>query len=164
MNRQTCGELAALMLMVAGNSAAAPIPLELRWNELAPLISGRVVRLTAPGGATIQGGIAAIREDVLVMDVSKTSDSKAFPKGNANIPRASVSMLEVQRLRFGPRLGMSLGSAAALPAGLAVARHNSLSPGAAAGVLGAFSGAGMVGGYFIGSALDRGITQIRVIP
>ncbi len=153
----------ALMLLVVGARAAAPNPLELRWNELAPLISGQVVRLTAPGGATIQGGIAAIREDVLVMDVRKTSDPKAYPKGNANIPRASVSTLEVQRLRWGARRGMAIGNAAG-PVGFIVARHNSLSPGASVGVFGAFAGAGMVGGYFIGNALDHGNTQIRVVP
>jgi hypothetical protein len=37
--------------------------LELTWNELAPLISGRNIELVAPKGAYIRGEVIAVRED-----------------------------------------------------------------------------------------------------
>jgi hypothetical protein len=50
---------ALVLLLGYGSPASAANPLELRWSELAPLISGHMVQLTVPGGATIQGEVAA---------------------------------------------------------------------------------------------------------
>ena len=166
MNTRVLGGLTALIVLLTGNLAAAPLPLELKWTELAPLISGRIVTLTEPGGATITGGIAAIREDMLVMDVMKSSDVKAFPKGNANIPRASVNLLEVQELRYDPKGRMIAMAFAPAPfAGLAIARHYSFSPGATYGMIGGFGGAALLAGELvIHSRKNPHGTQIRVIP
>src|SRR5437899_446923 len=93
-----CVAAVVVFCMMLSGVQAQTRPLELRWNELAPMVMGQTVEL-AISGANIRGEVAAVRDDALVLDVKKTSDSKSFPKGNASIPKASVTLLKVVRTR-----------------------------------------------------------------
>ena len=87
--------LVAFALVGQSTGMAAPRPLELKWSELSSTIRGRTIKLTLPEGATVSGEVIVVREDSLVVNVRKTSDSKAYPKGSAPIPRASVTVLSM---------------------------------------------------------------------
>jgi len=77
-------------------AVASSNQVELKWSELAPLIIGHKVKLVLPGGPEIKGLAVAVREDALVLNVKKTSDRKAYPKGQNVIPRASLSTLQLE--------------------------------------------------------------------
>src|SRR6267154_4292662 len=87
----------ALLLVGQSNTFGASAPVELKWNELTTVIYQKTVELTLPNAVTVKGHVAAVREDGLVLDIKKTSDSKAFPKGNGMIPRASVTLLKLEK-------------------------------------------------------------------
>jgi hypothetical protein len=86
-----------LFCLVQASVHAETRPLELKWGELAPTIQGHQVELTLTGGTRVTGDVAAIRDDGMVLDVKKTSDAKAYPKGNASVPRGSVQLVKLKR-------------------------------------------------------------------
>jgi len=158
--------LVAFALLGQSTGMAAPRPLELRWNELSSTIGSRTIKLTLPDGATISGEVIVVREDSLVVNVRKTSDSKAYPKGNAAIPRKSVTVLSMTESNghWGRKIGASLGTLAGLLAGGYVAAKTASSAGSGLAIFGAITGAGMVGGYYLGRSADAKATFIRVVP
>ena len=158
--------LVAFALLGQSTATAAPRPLELKWSELSSVIRGRTIKLTLPEGATVSGEVIVVREDSLVVNVRKTSDAKAYPKGNAPIPRASVTVLSMKESggRWGRKIGSSLGTLSGVLAGGYVAAMSAPNAGAGLAIFGAITGAGMLGGYFIGRSADARATLIRVVP
>lgn len=75
------------------------------------MVQGHRVELTLTGGTRVTGDVAGIRDDAMVFDVKKTSDAKAYPKGNASIPRGSIELVNLKRRSgvLGRTLGISLG-------------------------------------------------------
>src|SRR6185295_13835683 len=71
--------------------------LELRWSELAPVLVGQTVAAKLPGGATFRGEALAVRDDSLVVDIRRTSDSKTLSSGQQSIPRASLPQIDLIR-------------------------------------------------------------------
>ena len=141
-------------------------PLELKWGELSPIIGGQQVQLVLPEGTAIQGEAIAVREEALVMDVKSTSNAKAYPKGSATIPRASITLIQVERRRgsWGRKIGTVVGvlSGVMLGSYVTVKANPSAGPGIA-NFLGIAS-AGTVGGYFVGRGIDKQVTLIKIVP
>src|ERR1039458_999264 len=106
-------------------ATAGTSKVEVRWNELSPLILGHTVSLVLPGGAAIAGEVEAVRDDSLALDVRKTSDSKVQPKGTTSIPRASVTTLQVTDTKGtgGRILGVVVGVVVGMAAGGGGGRH-----------------------------------------
>ena len=158
--------LVAFALLAQSTGMAAPRPLELKWNELSSTIRGRTIKLTLPEGATVSGEVIVVREESLVVNVRKTSDSKTFPKGNAAIPRASVTVLSMTESNghWGRKIGSSLGTLSGVLAGGYVAAKTANSGGSALAIFGVITGAATLGGYFIGRSADARATLIRVVP
>jgi hypothetical protein len=154
-----------LLLLGQANAFAAPAPLELKWNELNAAIYGRVVELTLPGAFTVKGEVAAVREDGLVLEVKKTSDAKAFPKGNAVIPRSSVTLLKLEKRRGTNwrMMGTTLGVLSGVILGGYIAGKTATSPGAGIAVFLASASAISVAGHLAGSAADKRTTLIRIV-
>ena len=153
----------------AGPSSSAtadqPRPLELKWTELASVIGGHDVELSAPGGVLVRGEVISVRDDALVLDVSRSSDTTKYPKGSASIPRASVQELTVDRSRgsAGKNLGTIIGVIAGVIAGGYIAGTTTDS--ASAGIpmfIGLASGM-TVAGYYIGKSADKHTTVIHVV-
>ena len=149
---------------LAAPSAARPV--ELKWGELAPLIGNQKVQLALPDGAVISGETIAVRDDALVLDVKKTSNKAAHPKGNAAIPRDSVTLLQVERQSHkGARaIGTTVGVVSGVIGGGYVAAKAAGST--AGGFLATWTGlvtAGSVGGYMIGKEIDQQTTYIKVV-
>jgi hypothetical protein len=166
--------VAVLFMALFGGGAtglAGPRPVELKWSELGSLISGHTVELTLPGGAKVKGDVAAVREDALAIDVRKTSDAKAYPRGGTTIPRASVTTLRLERSRG--RWGRILGSVGGVVAGAALGGYvanaatdprdfqniGTVAVGALAGGV-----AGSLAGYQLGRIADRKVIVIRIVP
>src|SRR5258706_9782726 len=121
-----------LLLLGQTNAFAASAPLELKWNELNAAVYGTTVELTLPGASTVKGEVAAVREDGLVLDVRKTSNAKAFPTGNALIPRASVTLLKLEKRKATNwhTVGITLGVLSGVALGGYIAPKTANTPGA----------------------------------
>lgn len=158
--------LVAFALVAQSTAMAAPKPVELTWSELSSAIQGRTIKLTLPGGITVGGDVTVVRDDSLVLNVHKTSDSKAFPKGNATIPKASVTVLNLTETpgRWGRKMGSRLGTLAGVLAGGYIAGNTASSPGSGLAIFGVIAGAGALGGYYLGKSADTRDTLIRVVP
>jgi len=149
------------VLVLAGSK-----PLELKWSELSPIIGGHRVRLVLPEGTAIKGEAIAVREDALVVDVKSTSNREAYPKGSATIPRASVTLIEVERRRgsWGRNLGTVVGVLSGVVLGGYVAAVTADSAGAGIATFLGIASAGTVGGYYLGTRLDKQVTLIKIVP
>jgi hypothetical protein len=140
-------------------------PLELRWTELAPMISGHRVELVLSEGSTVIGEAVAVREDTLIVDVNRSSGTKQYPKGNATIPRASINLIKLQRSSgtWGRTLGTVIGVVVGLGFGGYAGAHLDSAGGAIAVAVGVTS-ATTVAGYYAGKNLDSRVTLIRIVP
>ena len=157
--------LLALSFVTAAFVFAQPKPLELKWNELAGTIVGHPVEVTFPDGARIKGEAAYVRDTELVVDVTSTSDRAKHPKGNATIPRESVTTLKVERGRgsWGRGMGTTIGVLSGLTLGGYAAASTKSAPAAISVFLGVTTGTSVLG-YKVGSELDKKMTVIKVIP
>lgn len=158
--------LTAVMLAGQSMAMAESGPIELKWSELSFHIQGRDIALALPDGTSLIAEVEAVREDALVLNVRKTSNSRAHPKGNAVIPRDSVSILALKESRgkWGRKVGVSLGSITGLTLGGYVAATNANSAPAGLSTFLVITGAGTLAGYFLGKAADRRVKHIRVVP
>ena len=135
---------------------------ELDWSELAQTIVDKEIALVLPDGVDLEGLVLAVRPETLVLDVRKTSDRKLHPKGQTEIPRASVSLVKVIR-RSGPfkLVGGLVGALGGIwtAGGVGVATDN-VGVTVAALVVGIPALA--TAGYYAGKAADRRTTLIAV--
>jgi hypothetical protein len=100
-----------IILLFAGqkNAPAESKPLEMKWNELAPMIVGRRVALILTDSTTVKGEVVAMREETILMDVS--SAVKGYAKGSGSIPRSSLALIDLERRRgaWGRTMGTVIG-------------------------------------------------------
>jgi hypothetical protein len=150
----------------ASCSALAADVKELRWNELAPLIAGNRAEVTLVDGSRVKGEALAVREDTLVMDIRRSSGPTRFAKGNGLVPRPKVDVIKVER-RSGT-VGRVLGTVGGVLAGMTLAFYavfamDSGGGGAIATYIGIVVGF-TAAGYYLGQAIDRRTTTIKVVP
>jgi hypothetical protein len=125
----------------------------------------------------VTGKAASVESDALVVDVNKTSDRKAYPKGMLRVPREKLHRLEMQTKGKAGRIVLtSLGTLVGVGGGAAALAHydhclpfwgpcgqkNSLGAGVAA--FAGIAAAGVAGGYFAGNALDKRWTAVEIAP
>ena len=75
---------------------------QVRWSELKKLIGGKKVTLQLTEGARVEGRIRKVTAPSLDFKVKKSSDPVAYPKGKIQIPRETVSRIEVRGLKENP--------------------------------------------------------------
>ena len=143
-----------MLVCLSQSLQAANKPLELRWNELAPLISGQHIEAVLNSGLKVKGEVVAVRADELVLDTKK----------DGNIPRASLVQINLERRRgaWGRTLGTTLGILTGMGLGGYTAAHTDSAGAGLATFLG-ISGAVGTSGYFLGRQIDRKITKIRIV-
>jgi hypothetical protein len=136
------------------------------WEELATIV-GRQVRLVMPDGARIEGRAIALEVDALGVDIRKTTNKTAYPKGRFLVPRSTLRAVDVvqsstKRWRI---LCLALGGGIGYLAARG-AINSEKSSGAGAGTLGLGTLAvGLpVAGYLIGAAADRRATTYIILP
>jgi hypothetical protein len=156
-----------VLCLASGIPASGAEPLQLRWDELGPRIAGRKVEFVLSDGTQVSGKAIAAEPDGLRIKIAKSSNHQVQPKGNQLVRRGRISLLRVTEYRKRGRLIATFG-AVGLAAGIAAASYPDLYEGTvlivvpavvAAGVLGA-----AFGGYHIGKAFDKRVTEIHIVP
>ena len=156
----------AIVLCAGAAVAAESRPLSVKWNELEAAAGESKVALILPDTTRIEGRVLRVEPEGLRLRITKTSDRKAHPKGETLIEKRSVRFLRVIEYRHIGRILCTVGAVAAV-AGIAWAGSHGVHEGAlliaipAAGAAGAV-GAG-IGGYYLGKAFDRRLTEIRIV-
>ncbi len=156
-----CLLLCVPCLMLAQTTAQ---PAEIHWNELATLIAGQQVTIPLPGGGAVAGEVLSVRDDSLMLDVSRTSDPTRYPKGQTAIPRAGLAQIRLieHRSNGGRVLGSVVGALLGIVAGAEIAVHGADSDAAGVATFSAVAVGVTVGGYFAGRTLDRRTRTLRV--
>ncbi len=154
-----------LFLLVAFPCSAWPKELRLTWSELAPFILRQDVALVLPNGAFIEGNAVAVRSDALVIHVRRTTNAKAYPKGQNDIPRGSVAFLRVTEIRgtAGRLLGGMAGAFLGLELAISAIYQGKLDEQAAVAALLGITAISTAAGDHLGSKLDKRITSIRIV-
>ena len=88
--------------------------LQARWSELKQLVEGKKVTLQLAAGAQLDGQVRKVTDTSLVFKVKKSSDQANYPKGKIELPRETVSRIEVRGLKEnkGRRVLATVGTAA----------------------------------------------------
>jgi len=165
----------AWLLLAAASSgvfpaAAATPPAEIRWNELAPLVVGRHVSISLPGGVRVEGEALSVRDDSLVLDVAKTSGASpyhtGYPMGQSPIPRASITEVRVTERRSsgGRIIGTAIGALTGVVAGAEIAARGNWSEGSVVPKFTVTAAALTVTGFLIGRSADRHTRLLRIAP
>jgi len=141
-------------------------PIELKWGELPQILEGQHVQLALPDGTVINGEALAVRDDALVMNVKRTSNKSIQAKGNAAVPRDSVTLIQLKRRKgSGARaLGTTLGAISGVVLGAYVGAVAADSGGAFVAIFVGIAAAGTAGGYFAGKEMDKQVLYIKVVP
>ena len=162
---------AALLALLAPLAHARPV-LHLPWEQLSE-ISGETVRIALPEGV-IQGKASHVEDDALVVDVKKTSDRHAYPKGMVRVPREKLQTFQLQTRGKKYRIIMTaLGAWLGIGGGATVAyfgvegceffggcRHPN--PVAAGFAFAGIAGGTIAGGYYAGKSLDTSWTTVVI--
>lgn len=140
----------------------------LRWNELANYLAQGETEIILADGATVRGRTLSASADELVLEVSKSSNKRAYAKGRRAFPRAQVKSIQLSQVKgSGGRIALTAaGIFAGLGAGAVVALSQAESSGNAAagvGVIGLIVGLG-VGGYYAGKSIDQKKTTVVLLP
>ena len=90
--------VAALVLWIAPPGGAVA-PQRLTWEEL-PQLVGKHVSIPLYDGGAVAGKILEVQGDALLIDVSKSTDPVAYPKGPLRVPRATLHVLELRGKGF----------------------------------------------------------------
>ena len=143
---------------------AASNHVELRWSELAPVIVNHKVKAVLPDGAVIQGLVAAVRDDALVLNTNKTSGRKGYPGENV-IPRALLTTLQIDEFRGagGRTIGVIVGALGGLILGGDLVAHTAHSEAAAVSSFMGISTASAIAGYYAGRSRDHNVTTIKIV-
>ena len=160
--------IAAHAARLASSSALVLPPqspgVALQWSELAPVVVGHRVTAVLTDGSRITGDALVVRDDALVMDVRRSTGTRAYAAGNAPLNKLSIASLEVQKQGGGRALGIVLGVLAGVVIGGWVSGETADS--AAVGIplfLGIASGI-TVAGYYAGKAMSTEVTVIKLLP
>jgi len=146
----------------------------LAWKDLEPMVRGHEVSVRTRDGASVKGRALAVEGESLVVDVRKTSNPAAHPKGRAAIPGGAIQELRMTRyIGNGRRAGKTIGGGAGLLAGVVAAvaigfKEDPDTAGSRKVLIGLLIPAsligGLLGGYLLGRAADREVTIIELIP
>jgi hypothetical protein len=151
--------------------ADAETLMHVKWEGLT-VVAGKTVSIAMPGGTVITGKATGVESDALVVDVKKTSDRTAYPKGVVRVPRATLHRFEMlTKGKVGRAVGTPVGFVVGFAGGIGavlgiqgVLPFGDKNQGAAAAALIGIAAAGTVGGYFLGNSVDKHWTAIEILP
>jgi len=169
-NRRIRNQVAIAMAMLAvlvwgvPRAAAAVDQRQTDWAGLSVVV-GQRVRVVMPDGARIEGKATGLEVDALAIEVAKSSNRKAYPKGRFLVSRATLRAVDVVQPStihwriICTGLGGGIGYVAIRGA---INEAKSSSIGAAG--LGALGVGLPVAGYVMGNAADRRIVTYVIVP
>ena len=151
------------LFALAGHAETVQVP----WDGLPTLVYGKTVRMVVPGGPVVTGKVTAVESDALALRVTRTSDSKACPKGSLRVARARLRTLEVESKGtvwrvIGTLGGTALGFVGGAGIAIAIDWNDNRNGAATAAFTGALA-AGAVAGYFAGNSADRKWTVVQIV-
>jgi hypothetical protein len=168
--RRSLATLIVFVLLTGLPVDAHPMERDRKWDELAVTITNQTISLVLPDKTKLRGIAREVRSDVLVLDVRRSSNTRLHAKGRTEIPRASVSTIDMYLRRQpgggrGAAIGAGVGAAAMSPLAFYIGESNS-APDWVAGVA---IVAGIVVGAIIGHRFDRdqddpSHVRITVVP
>ncbi len=124
------------------------------WEGLSAIV-GQKVRVVMPDGARIEGQATKVEVDALAVEIHKTSNKTAYPKGKFLVPRATLKAVDVEHPTKVWRIACTAGGAAL---GIFFATQAAKTTGSAharTGIYGGLAAGTPVIGYLLGSAADR---------
>ena len=159
---------AAMLLFWVAPAAGAVMPERLTWEELTQLV-GKHVSIALYDGA-VSGAVREVQADALLIEVSKSTNPAAYPKGPMRVPRATLHVLDLHGKGVKYRvISTALGFVAGAAGGLGVAikaqgglfgnEHQTAAP---VGMIAVMAGV-TAAGYALGNAADRRTTTIRIV-
>ncbi len=164
---------AALSLFQSGLASSqgkpAPVPgkhYRMQWDDLGPLITGAQADLKLPNGARLRGKVQTVTPGALVLQVTKTSDRRAYPKGVTPIPREEVSQIRITKQRghgwlvVGTAIGAAIGLVVGVPLAVYAANEGAKWAGLVAGVIAVPTAVGLLAGR----SVDKDRMVITVEP
>ena len=130
------------------------------------MIFNKNIRIVMPDGTRIEGKATELEADALAVQVGKTTNENAYPKGRLLVPRATLKSFDIgnstHRWRvIGTAMGYTGGIAVGALMGLAASGIGARD-GVAAGVAIAGVGGVTVAGYYWGRQVDRRVTTYVV--
>jgi hypothetical protein len=135
------------------------------WDGLSEII-GKNVRVVMPDGSRIEGRATELQADALVVNIRKTANKAAYPKGKFLVARATLRALDVSRNTvYWRATGVVVGTVAG--AGLFAAlfeRHRLATSGLAGTTYFALGVSIPVVGYFVGNAADHHTITYVITP
>ncbi len=154
MKTNRLASLLLLVILAPGVSlASGEAPMELRWDQLAPVIEGRQVEITIQNGEHKNGMVLCVLVDSLDLKKGKAVE---------HLPRTSIATLVViNEKRKWRWIGAVLGySAVAAP----ISARSKFGGEALQGppILGVLA-CGVLG-YYVGREADRKQTTIKILP
>jgi hypothetical protein len=168
MRNQSAIGIAMLAVLAWGaprTAAGAVDERQTNWAGLSVVV-GQRVRVLMPDGARIEGKATGLEVDALAIEVAKTSNRKAYPKGRFLASRATLRAVDVVQPStkhwriICTAMGGGIGYVA-LRAAINLAKSSNTGAAAGFGTL----GVGLpVAGYFIGNAADRRIVTYVIVP
>ena len=84
--------------------------LQVPWSMLGEIIRGKKAAVQLADGEKVEGRVRKVTANALVFKVKKSSDPVAYPKGEVQIPRESVSRIEMPRHSSGKRGLLSIAA------------------------------------------------------
>lgn len=138
----------------------------LKWSELSATVSNRSVTVVTATKARLKGQITAVRPDGIAMDIVATSDKGTYAVGSASIPRKDVAEVRIKEVKgYGRLIGAAGIGAAASLGSLAWAISDSrvnVSDSTRVASWAGITAAAVVGGYFVGRAIDTRETVFQI--
>jgi len=167
-SRPTMTTLLAFMLAGVQVTHAQSGFQSLSWSKLSAAVANQEVTLVLSGGARVKGTVESVLEDALAVNIHKTSNRRLHPVGQASIARKDISEVRIKRVKGPGRVigaaGIgALGALASLPWALSEKRVN-VSDASRLASWTALSAGFVVGGYFLGHAIDTQETVITIAP
>lgn len=139
----------------------------LRWADLSSVVENQKVKVVLRDRTSVEGKVENVLSDALSMVVLKSSDKRAYPRGQASIPRKEITELRIRKIKGPARLigAAGLGAAGSLIS-LRVALDDSRPSNDTNRMLGwiVATAACIVGGFFLGRLADTHETLITVLP
>ena len=158
------------ILLLTSLPTRAASPQQIKWQDLS-IMTGKNVSLVLPDGAMISGRVLGIDTDALRLNVGRSTDPAAHPKGEARVPRASLRTLEVQskgrKFRIiGTAMGAVVGFAGGLGASIEIRGgiFGNKNRGSAALAWTGITAGGALAGYLMGNRADRRSKTYEILP
>jgi len=155
------------------NTAVSETGSETTWGDLAAAAGTRMVSLILPDGALLEGTIAKVNSQDLILLIRSSSDSTYRRGQQVAVPRAAIKVVQARVTKGLWRAIVSaMGAAAGAIGGWALAEGVFHASGEGQGIWRESKGAlclfgagagGAAAGYMVGSKLDRDILILNII-